>query len=170
MSFDLIAANPRPGDRSRRDDDRYLFLETLLSAREKLYISYQGQDTQDNSTLPPSVVVSELLDYIAAGFYPPDKKAEEYLVTKHRLQPFSPEYFRPDSALFSYSNENYSAAVRKIDITRKPAPFIDEPLAEPGNEWKSVSIRRLCEFYANPAQYLVRERLGVFSGGNGYGS
>ena len=162
VSFDLISANPRPGDRSRRDDDRYLFLETLLSAREKLYISYQGQDTQDNGTLPPSVVVSELLDYIAAGFYPPDKKAEEYLVTKHRLQPFSPEYFRPDSALLSYSKENYRAAVRKIDTSRMSAPFFAEPLAKPGDEWKSVSIRRLCEFYANPAQYLVRERLGVF--------
>jgi len=49
LSFDLIARNPRPGDRSRRKDDRYLFLEAILSAREKLYISYIGQSIQDNS-------------------------------------------------------------------------------------------------------------------------
>ena len=35
--FDLIARHPEPGDRSPRNDDRYLFLEALISAREKLY-------------------------------------------------------------------------------------------------------------------------------------
>ena len=42
LGFDLMAKNPKPGDRSRRNDDRYLFLEALLSARERLYISYVG--------------------------------------------------------------------------------------------------------------------------------
>ncbi len=31
------------GDRSRRDDDRYLFLEALISAQQTLYISYIGR-------------------------------------------------------------------------------------------------------------------------------
>ena len=35
IDFDLMPSRYRPGDRSRRDDDRYLFLEALLSAREK---------------------------------------------------------------------------------------------------------------------------------------
>ena len=47
--FDLMARAPRRGDRSPRDDDRYLFLEALLSARSTLYISYVGQSLQDNS-------------------------------------------------------------------------------------------------------------------------
>ncbi|MCK7514484.1 MAG: exodeoxyribonuclease V subunit gamma [Desulfobacterales bacterium] len=34
-TFDLIAQAPRPGDRSRRNDDKYLFLEALLSARRQ---------------------------------------------------------------------------------------------------------------------------------------
>ena len=68
LSFDLMAQKPRLGDRSLRDDDRYLFLETLLSARERLHISYVGQSIRDNSEAPPSVLVSELLDYVAQAY------------------------------------------------------------------------------------------------------
>ena len=68
LGFDLMAKKPKPGDRSRRIDDRYLFLEAILSAREKLHISYVGQSIQDNSIRPPSVLVSELLDTIDEGF------------------------------------------------------------------------------------------------------
>ena len=68
LTFDLMAQKPQPGDRSVREDDRYLFLETLLSARERLYLSYVGQSQRDNSEAPPSVVVSELMDYIKQGF------------------------------------------------------------------------------------------------------
>ena len=50
-AFDLIAANPRLGDRSRRKDDRYLFLESILSARKCLYLSYVGQSVRDGSLL-----------------------------------------------------------------------------------------------------------------------
>jgi exodeoxyribonuclease V gamma subunit len=49
LGFDLMSANPKRGDRSRRDDDRYLFLEALISAQSKLYISYIGRSIQDNS-------------------------------------------------------------------------------------------------------------------------
>ena len=33
--FDLMAAHPRPGDRNGRNEDKYLFLQALLSARER---------------------------------------------------------------------------------------------------------------------------------------
>ena len=56
----------RAGDRSRREDDRYLFLEALLSAREKLYISWQGRRTTDHEKKPPSVLVAQLIDYLNA--------------------------------------------------------------------------------------------------------
>ena len=62
-NFDLMAGpgRYRPGDRSRREDDRYLFLEALLSAREVLYISYIGRDERDNSPRVPSVEEIERL-------------------------------------------------------------------------------------------------------------
>jgi hypothetical protein len=67
--FDLIAAHPRAGDRSMRDEDRHAFLEALLSAREVLYLSYSGRGIRDNAPLPPAAVVSELLDCIDRGFF-----------------------------------------------------------------------------------------------------
>ena len=85
-SFDRMGLQVRRGDRLKRDEDRYLFLESVLSAREWLYISYVGQSQQDNSELPPSVLVSELLDYLERC-----GAAREALITKHRLQ----EWERP---------------------------------------------------------------------------
>jgi exodeoxyribonuclease V gamma subunit len=54
LGFDLMSQKPQRGDRSRRDDDRYLFLEALISAQQKLYISYIGRSIQDNSLPQPS--------------------------------------------------------------------------------------------------------------------
>jgi exodeoxyribonuclease V gamma subunit len=60
--FDLMTTHWLAGDRSRREDDRYLFLEAFLSAREKLYISWQGRRPTDNQKMPPSVLVAQLRD------------------------------------------------------------------------------------------------------------
>ncbi len=69
MGFDLMAEHGRKGDRSRRDDDRYLFLEALLSATAKLYVSYVGRSIADNSSRTPSVLISELLEYAQQGYF-----------------------------------------------------------------------------------------------------
>ena len=65
--FDLMARDPRRGDRQRRIDERNVFLDLLLAARERLYLSYTGRSVRDNAPLPPSVLVAELLDYCAAA-------------------------------------------------------------------------------------------------------
>ncbi|MDE4963606.1 exodeoxyribonuclease V subunit gamma, partial [Francisella tularensis] len=49
ISFDLIARIGRKkGDRTKRDDDRYFFLESILSARDNLYISYICRSVNTN--------------------------------------------------------------------------------------------------------------------------
>ncbi len=156
--FDLMKDRPRPGDRSRRLDDRYLFLEAILSARERLCVSYTGQSIQDNSPRPPSVLVSELLDYIDQGFQVPGvKDIRDAIVVKHRLQAFNPEYFRGEG-LYSYSAENAAAAAAGPGEKR---PFIASPLPEPQPAWRTVGAHALARFYANPARYLLTRRLGI---------
>lgn len=97
--FDLMATDYRPGDRSRREDDRYLFLEALLSARERLYISWEGRSAHDDSVQPPSVLVAQLRDHLEAGWQlagASDREQEALLArltTSHRLQPFAMAYF-----------------------------------------------------------------------------
>ncbi len=157
LGFDLMAQKPKIGDRSRRHDDKYLFLEALISARNKLYISYVGQNIQDNTPAPPSVLVSELLDYINAGF----GFSFEQLITRHRLQAFSPDYFRKDSGLFSYSAENFAAVTSRHDL-QDNKPLISAALPEPPPEWKKLDIDTLCTFFSNPAKLFLEKRLGIY--------
>ena len=161
LGFDLMAKHPRPGDRSRRHDDRYLFLEAVLSARETLYISYVGQSIQDNSLIPPSVLVSEFMDYIEQGFEIPGTKVLDNIVTKHRLQAFSPEYFKENEKLFSYSEANCQAARWRLKARKVPVPFISEGLSDPEEAWKRVDLDDLCRFFGNPAKFLLNRRLGI---------
>lgn len=159
--FDLMKESPRPGDRSRRLDDRYLFLEALLSAREKLCISYTGQSIQDNSPRPPSVLVSELLDSIDQGFAIRDvKDIRDAIVVKHRLQAFSPEYFQ-GGGLYSYSAENAAAAAAAGSGPGPRRPFIASPLPEPPPAWRTVDVHGLARFFTNPARALLTRRLGI---------
>jgi len=161
LGFDLMAKHPKPGDRSRRNDDRYLFLEAMLSVRQRLYISYVGQSIQDNSLIPPSVLVSELMDYIDQGFEIPGKSILDHVFTEHRLQAFSPEYFRTNDRLFSYSGQNRQAAQCILEARKTPVPFISRGLSDPEDEWKTVDLGGLCAFFGNPARFLVNKRLGI---------
>lgn len=160
--FDLIGQHPRPGDRSRRTDDRYLFLEAILAARETLYISYVGQDIQDNSTIPPSVLVSELMDEVEQGFTVQAGTISDHLLTSHGLQPFSPRYFGKDERFFSYSEEGCEAARRLRDPRTMPAPFVSTGLSSPSEEERTVGLDELCSFFIHPTRYLLQRRLGLY--------
>jgi len=157
LEFDLMAKQPRIGDRNRRNDDKYIFLEALLSARNKFYISYVGQSIQDNARIQPSVLVSEFIDCIKEGF----GFSGEQVVIYHRLQAFSPEYFKNNSKLFSYSHENFVASSKMFERKEMP-PFISKTLSEPDKEFKDLSIKELCAFFNNPAKYLLEKRLGIY--------
>ena len=164
LTFDLIANHPRSGDRSRRNDDKYLFLESIISARNKLYISYVGQSIADNSRIPPSVLVSELLDTIEQGFYLPGKNIREQVVRIHRLQAFSPQYFKKNATLFSYSRENRDAAA-SLNSRHDPTPLITRamPLTPPEKDmFYRPQIETLCQFFASPARFLLQRRLGIY--------
>jgi exodeoxyribonuclease V gamma subunit len=186
LSFDLMAKEPRLGDRSTREDDRYLFLETLLSARERLYLSYVGQSIRDNAEAPPSGLVSELLDYVEQGFEleprtparrereqtgseraesefgVPDESIRAQRITRHRLQAFSEDYFKPGHRLFSYSAANCRASI----IAAGPrngdaASFFQEPISEPEAEFRNITLDDLAEFFVNPARFFLSHRLNV---------
>lgn len=159
--FDLIARNPKPGDRSLRDEDRYLFLESLLSTRDCFYISYVGQSVKDNSEIPPSVLVSELVDYIKDGFTSPGGDAGNYIVTTHRLQAFSSDYFEGGTRLFSYSNENCEALAERRSNPWYPSEFISTAISVPPDEWKDIPLQRLLRFFDNPSRFLLENRLGI---------
>jgi exodeoxyribonuclease V gamma subunit len=150
--FDLLALPrlARPGDRSRRDDDRYLMLEALLSARDRLYVSWAGRNVRDNSEQPPSVLVSQLRDYLR------DCWGVELaaLTTEHPLQPFSRRYFERDG-LLTYARE-WAAAHSRIEAAQEPElpPLAPEPGAK-------LRLAELARFLRQPVRQFFRHRLQV---------
>ncbi len=154
IAFDLMAAKPRPGDRCRRDDDRYLFLEALLSARKQLAISWIGRDLHENTPRPPSVLVSELRDYIDRSWY--DRQGQpvsECLTTVYPLQPFSRRCFDPSAQTASY------AAVWQPAQSGAAERFISASL--PVQESRELDINGLVRFWAHPGRFFLENRLGV---------
>jgi len=162
LGFDFMSRYPKRGDRSRRNDDRYLFLEAILSARDRLYISYVGQSIQDNSEIPPSVLVSELIDYVEQGFEISGRNIREHLHPRHRLQAFSPEYFKNHQRLFTYSEENYEIAATMMANRKEPGPFLGTGLSEPDESWRKLDLHSLCAFFTHPTKFLLNRRLGIY--------
>lgn len=63
-ALDIRNYRRKIGDVSMQEADRYLFLETLMSVREKLYLTYVSQDTEKDKPFHPCSVVNELRGYL----------------------------------------------------------------------------------------------------------
>ena len=164
-AFNHLLNSRQTGDRSVRDDDRYLFLETILAAREVLYLSYQGQSLQDETEFPPSVLVGELLDALDKSFQFPKGDSREKLGRVHRLQAFSPAYFDGTrTELISYSAANAQAAGVFREREKAGAQFLVEPLPAPPDEQRIVTVDDLLSFFKNPARWFAQKRLGTYMG------
>ncbi|MDQ6647147.1 MAG: exodeoxyribonuclease V subunit gamma, partial [Pseudomonadota bacterium] len=168
VDFDLMAQSrhARPGDRSRREDDRYLFLEAMLSARDALHISWVGRSARDNSELPPSVLVGQLRDYLAAGWHreqeaadAPDagKKLLQALTCEYPLQPFSRRYFEAghDAYVFTYAHEWQQA--HHAAVAQTPHDSLEPWVPE-----TALSLSQLQRFLAHPVAYFFNQRLKVY--------
>src|SRR5690606_16281094 len=159
--FDLIARHPRRGDRARRLDDRYLLLETLLSAREALYLSYVGRDPRDNAELPPSVLLSEVLEAVDLTVAPlaDGRKASQRIVIAHPLQPFASGNFAGASCA-GYSAPWFRAAQRLAAPPEQAPPFAGV-LAEPDDAWLTLEPSQLLQCFRHPSRFLLEQRLGL---------
>lgn len=149
-----VLATPHPGDRSRTAEDRYLFLEAILSARRNLLLFYQGQSLKDGSELPPAVPLTEFLNCMQQSF-------PGFKVSKTRLQGFHPDAFREgnDLDLRSYSSENCKAAALLLSsdtpsdgADQRPAPLPPEPLPE------SIPLHDFEQMFINPCKWFLKNR------------
>lgn len=155
MDFDLMAKDYRPGDRSRREDDRYLLLEALLSAREQVYISWVGRNIRDNAERPPSVLVGQLRDHIASGWHAANNAPLlSQLTHTHALQAFSPRYFEHHADWFSYAKEwsGLYEGEKKQESTQPLPLFEIETTTTP---------MQLASFLKHPVRYFFNQRLKV---------
>lgn len=158
--FDLITRRPRRGDRARRLDDRYLLLETLQSARDGLYISYVGRDPRDNAALPPSVLVSELLETVDLTAHADGAPASQRVLVNHPLQPFAPGNFA-GGVHRGYAAPWFRAAQRLAGEPRPAAAAFAEPLPAPDADWLTLEPSMLVQCFRHPARFLLEQRLGL---------
>jgi exodeoxyribonuclease V gamma subunit len=168
LGFDLMANQPRKGDRSRREDDRYLFLEAMLAAQERLYISYVAHSATDNRHLMASVLVTELQEYCQRSFCLASSAVDEaeqekqllaHLLTDHPLVPYDRRYYTDETpVLFSYAAEWLPTL-----SPEQSASFLDATLALP-EELKGkpeIELADWLRFFRNPVAGFFRRRLRV---------
>ena len=113
----------KKGERSRLLEDRYLFLETILSARKRLLLFYPGQGTNPKVSNSPSAPLEDLMNYLEKYF--------SFKETRHFRHAHDPGYFSSaDPNLFSFSEHNCTIAKN----IQSPASVSDESLWETSDE------------------------------------
>lgn len=156
-SFDLMQYAPQKGDRAKRDDDRYLFLEALLSAQNVFYISYIGQSQKDGKEMLPSILVSQLLDTVNDYLTPEFKaqlgmEAEKILVRKQPLTVFSKKNFTHPRD-YAYNAEWI------INSNSSVQDFLSEPLNV--EAVTDIELENLICFVQNPIKFFFVNVLGI---------
>jgi len=150
VSFDLMETKRQKGDRNIKENDKNLFLESLVAAENYFYISYVGRNSKDNSDFPPSVLVDELVDYIQSGS--DGIKVKDLLIRKHPLHGFSGLYNQDDERLVTYLNtERQAAAV--FQETEK-----ENDLLVPSE----IPIEKFISFFKNPIKGYYNDVLKIY--------
>jgi exodeoxyribonuclease V gamma subunit len=167
--FNLILQKPERGDRDVPASEKYLFLETLCSAREFLYLSWTGQNIQNNSEIPASILISELRDYCNRNYvYSEEQDAEILSIQHQKLHSFHFDYFKSQTKLNSYSRQSFELAQKLLDSYSRADQSTISPLAQielPFSEQEIIEIELsdLLRFYKSPIEYFVKNKLRVSS-------
>jgi exodeoxyribonuclease V gamma subunit len=155
---DVLARSPRVGERDVRSEDRQLFLDAVLAARETLVVLYTGADERTGAVRPPAVPLGELLDVL-------DRMVPgEPVLVRHPLQPFDARNF-VDGDLgapgpFSFDAASYDGALALRGPRHAATAFLDRPLA-PAAGGEVVELDDLVRFLEAPVKTFLRQRLGL---------
>ena len=174
---DLFEGEARQaGDRLPGDEDRLAFLEAVLSARDSFVVTYTGRDLMEDKEIPPSVVVSELLEYLASRLPAapaPQASDPQPFQTAHPLQPFSRRYFSEradrdgdsETGLFSYAQPMAETAAVSERAGEAPRRFEGELAVRgedaPGGSATEVELDELIRFAHSPSKHFATNRLGL---------
>lgn len=155
---------PRMGDRSRRGDDRYLFLESILSARKHLHLSYQHRKISDNSDRQPSLMLSMLIDHCRANY-----TQDALPVVEHPLHPFSKDVFKSKRGYRGSYDRSWLAQAKLVYAPDDEDQVISDDIATESNQSQvsqeiELGIYDLSQFYKDTLKYYVNHSLDVYLG------
>ena len=148
-----ISTARKKGERSRLLEDRYLFLETLLAARERLLLFYPGQGTNPKVSCTPSASLEDLMNYLKKYF-----SIEE---TKHFRHAHDSGYFSSTNPnLFSFSEHYCSIAGNIQPPTPDPEKTFSEDIPETSDEI-TYTINDLAYCLYNPFRTYLQHALEI---------
>jgi exodeoxyribonuclease V gamma subunit len=159
---DILARRPRVGERDARAEDRQLFLDAILAAKERLVCVYSGADERTGAARPPAVPLGELLDVLDGTARTPHGKVRDRVLVRHPLQPFDARNFVPGeltrATAFSFDRSAYHGS-RTLQLGRAPRPpFLTGPV--PAREpLQTVELDTLVRFLEHPVKGFLRQRL-----------
>jgi exodeoxyribonuclease V gamma subunit len=160
---DLMLDDPHVGDRDPRTEDRQLLLDALLAARDRLIVTYAGNDERTNVAKPPAVPIGELLDVIDETVRTEEGPAREQVVIRHPLQPFDPRNFTANALItnepWSFDHTTLHGARAMVSERHEPTPFLPEPL--PPKQAKAIALDDLVRFAEHPVRAFLRQRLEI---------
>ena len=146
LQFDLTRGlGRRAGDRSARNDDLCLFLETLVSVKKNLFISYVGLSIKDGEVLPPSTSLQTLIDYTPG-----------LEVQYERLHAFDPSYFHVDSPQ-SFDPVLRAAAAELSKDKARP----ESPQFQSDHVPHEASVDHIISTLTNPCRHFLKNVLQV---------
>jgi exodeoxyribonuclease V gamma subunit len=161
---DVLERAPLVGERDRRSEDRQLFLDAILAARERLIVVYTGADERTGIDRPPAVPLGELLDVLDKTAQPPSGRVRDHVVVRHPLQPFDARNFVAaalgEGTSFSFDRASYDGSAALLDDRTEPGPFLPAPLSDT-DPVDSLDLDTLARFLENPVRGFLRERLGI---------
>ncbi|MCX7512817.1 exodeoxyribonuclease V subunit gamma [Frateuria sp. STR12] len=172
--LDLMARHRRLGDRDVRSDDRYLFLETVMAAREVLHLSYLAEGVRDGKPRNPAAPLAELMQFLDEQAdlrtveadideqpLPPGT-AREFRRTwrvRHPLQPFDARYFDGSDPRLCCYDAGF-AAMRAGG--EGPRPFLDGALAQAAApDPAPVPLREVNAWFRDPSRQVLAGQLHV---------
>ncbi len=167
-SLDLLSQKNEQ-EPSRADQDRYLFLQALFSAREFLRISYCHLTPDEGKPIGPSLPVQELLSYVDSAFAGEEEEKISTLSTvSHPPLSFDARCFS-DEKIRNFSKGDYLAAVAYYGSLYGPKRDLDfwpqlsrRPDASlPEGEF-AIPIAHLRMLAQHPWKFYLQKIQGIF--------
>lgn len=164
--FDLMPQARRIGDRLASRSDRYLFLETLLSAGSKLHLSYSTDAIHGEAEGMPSAVLTELHKHLEAAFDFPADWRQSPVVVQHRLHGHAADYFSGDTRYFTYSREFAQGCqaqwtARRGATQNEPSVVGQFPEIVARTEPLGAGVDAWIRFFTNTSKFYCTQILGI---------
>ncbi len=180
---DILATDPRIGERDLRADERLGLLTTIQSASDYLIITCNGHDVNKNTKIPLAVPMEELKDAIALAIatIPKDNRQNKPVIVNHSRQladrvniALSPDSSEKnvqrlvgDGVAWTFDH----AAVGVVERISNPSITKDHTnggfeysvLPPPAKEEirSEITVNDLFEAIRRPVDVFVNQRLGV---------